>query len=287
MRVVAALNPGRGPYTSFRPAAMDQEIFRKYKDLIYRSSGIFLGENKEALVSARIGKRIRALALDGYEAYYDYVVADKSGGELSELLNAISTNVTQFFREPQHFEFLTKTAKQAGNERRKGFRVWCAASSTGEEPYSIAITIRETLAETMPVEIIASDISTKVLQIAKFGAYRAQDVQGIRPEVVKKYFQIGTGKAKSYYRVKSNVRELVAFKQINLSTPPFPIQGNLDLIFCRNVMIYFNDQLRGQLLKNFHALLRPGGFLILGLAESVSGKTAFFSSVEPSVYARA
>jgi chemotaxis protein methyltransferase CheR len=266
---------------------MKPQLFNKYKDLIYQTSGIFLSENKEALLTARIGKRVRTLGLNDYGAYYDFVVADKTGNELSELLNAISTNVTHFFRESRHFEFLASAVRGASQNGANTIRVWCAASSTGEEPYSIAMTLLENMASPTRVEIIASDISTKVLHIAKFGVYRAQDIQGIRADLVKKYFQVGTGRAQSYFRAKSSLRNVVDFKQVNLSTPPFPIQGGLDYIFCRNVMIYFNDQLRTQLLQNFYSLLKPGGYLLLGLAESISGRFADFASVEPSVYQRA
>lgn len=263
---------------------MDTEVFNKYRNLIYKASGIFLSENKEALLTARIGKRLRALGIRDYDEYYKFVLADKTDAELSELLNAISTNVTHFFRESRHFEFLAEAVKRTSENGEKSMKIWCAASSTGEEPYSIAITILENLAAPMKVEIIASDISTKVLQIAKFGAYRSQDIRGIRADLVKKYFQVGTGRAKAYYRAKGTLRDLVQFKQINLSTPPFPVDGGLDYIFCRNVMIYFNEDLRGQLLKNFNSLLKPSGFLILGMAESITGKYGNFKSIEPSVY---
>lgn len=263
---------------------MEAGIFKKYRDLIYKTSGIFLSDNKESLLTARIGKRLRTLGIQDYERYYKYVLEDKTENELSELLNAISTNVTHFFRESRHFEFLAEGVSAASRNGAKALKIWCAASSSGEEPYSIAITILENLQAPMKVEIIASDISTKVLQTAKFGAYRAQDIRGIRADLVKKYFQVGTGRAQSFFRAKSSLRDLVEFKQINLSTPPFPVEGGLDYIFCRNVMIYFNEELRGQLLANFHSLLKPEGFLILGMAESITGRFGKFSNVEPSVY---
>ncbi len=263
---------------------MDPKVFKNYRDLIYRTSGIFLTENKETLLTARIGKRLRALGFQDAESYYNYVIEDKTEGELGELLNAISTNVTHFFRESRHFEFLAKGVATASGDGSKKIRIWCAASSSGEEPYSIAMTILENLANPIKTEIVASDISTKMLQAAKFGAYRAQDIGGIRADLVKKYFQIGKGRALSYYRAKAVLRDMVEFKQINLSTPPFPVEGGLDYIFCRNVMIYFNDELRGRLLANFHKLLKPNGYLILGMAESITGRFGNFAPVEPSVY---
>ena len=263
---------------------MHREVFDKYRGLIFKTSGILLKENKQPLLIARLGKRMRALGIGDFGQYYQRVVSDESGRELGELVNAISTNVTNFFRENQHFEFLARLAAEWPRGKAENLRGWCAACSTGEEPYSIAITLLENLASEATFEIVASDISTKVLQVAKFGAYRDLDLAKIPGDLRKRYFQIGVDSAKSLYRVKENVRNLISFRQINLSTPPFAVDGQLDFIFCRNVMIYFDQHLKTRLLNQFHSLLKPDGLLFVGLSESLGGNTPDFITVQPSLY---
>ena len=265
---------------------MDQKIFNNFRDLIFEKTGIHLTEQKVALVSARVGKRMRALSLGDYADYYKYVTSDKSGQEMVELVNAISTNVTHFFREGRHFEFLGDTLKKWSENGAKPVKIWCAASSSGEEPYTLAIIALENLPRGSKDNIIASDISTKVLQIAKFGVYKDSDVQGIPTPILKRYFQKGVGRAEDLYRVKSELRDMVSFRQVNLATPPYAVESPLDVIFCRNVMIYFNQDLRKRLVKTFSDMLRPGGYLIVGMAESLSGIHEKLKSVEPSVYVK-
>ena len=263
---------------------MQREVFDKYRGLIFKTSGILLKENKQPLLIARLGKRMRALGIGDFGQYYQRVVSDETGRELGELVNAISTNVTNFFRENQHFDFLARYAAEWAPKGAVKLRGWCAACSTGEEPYSIAFTLLENLPSEATFEIVASDISTKVLQIAKFGAYRDQDLAKFRGDLLKRYFQIGVDSAESFYRVKENVRSLISFRQINLSTPPFAVDGQLDFIFCRNVMIYFDQHLKTRLLDQFHSLLKPDGLLFVGLSESLGGNTPEFINVQPSVY---
>jgi chemotaxis protein methyltransferase CheR len=263
---------------------MEKQVFDKFRSLIFDACGIFLTEQKEALVTARISKRMRALNLGDYGHYFHTVVSDKSGGELRELVNAISTNVTHFFREARHFEFLGDVVRRLSGEGQRSLRIWCAACSSGEEPYTIAMTALEAMQRPMELQIVASDISTKVLQIAKFGVYREQDVRTVPAPLLKKYFQKGVGRATQLYRVKPFLRELVGFRQINLSTPPYPVEGNQDAIFCRNVMIYFNHDLRRVLVNHFEQMLRPQGHLFVGMAESLTGIHKNLTTVEPSVY---
>jgi len=262
---------------------MEKAQFDKFRTLVHELSGIHLAENKEALVIARISKRMRALGIQDYGRYYEYVLADKSGGELTELINAISTNVTHFYREARHFELLATWMRAWESEGVRSLRIWSAASSTGEEPYTIAMTVLESLTRPMPVEILASDISTKVLNAASAGVYRQQDIEKIPPLLLRKYFQVG-GEEDQLYRVKPIIRNLVTFQQINLATPPYPIKGGLDVIFCKNVMIYFNQELRQQIVQTFQGMLRPGGYLVVGMAESLSASKHQMKPVEPSVY---
>jgi chemotaxis protein methyltransferase CheR len=263
---------------------MEKPTFDKFRVLIYESCGITLSENKEALVAARIGKRMRALGIADYQRYYTIVTSDRSGNEMTELVNSISTNVTHFFRESRHFDLLGQWLGQWSNEQRRPARIWSAACSTGEEPYSMCMTVLDNAPNPANVQILASDISTKVIQIAKFGVYKPQDIQNIPRATLKKHFQVGGSDGTELYRVKPHLRDMVSYQQINLSTPPYPLQGNLDCIFCRNVMIYFNRDLRRLMVKTFQDMLRPGGFLVVGLAESLSGIQHDLATVEPSVY---
>lgn len=263
---------------------MDKSVFDKFRSLIFDTCGIFLTEQKEALISARISKRMRALRIADYGHYYHTVVSDKSGEELRELVNAISTNVTHYYREARHFDYLGNLVRTWSANGQRRLRIWCAACSTGEEPYTIAITALENMERPLALDVVASDISTKVLQVAKFGVYKDSDVRSVPDALLRKYFQKGVGRAAQLYRVKQQVRDLVSFRQINLSTPPYPVDGQLDAIFCRNVMIYFAQDLRRNLVHHFEQMLRPGGYLFVGLAESLSGVHKNLTTVEPSVY---
>jgi len=264
-------------------ATMGKAQFDKFRSLVFQLSGIHLADNKQALVIARISKRMRALGIGDYGAYYDHVLGDRTGGELTHLINAISTNVTHFFRESRHFDVLAEWVRAWERERRTSLRLWCAASSTGEEPYSIAMTVLENVTRSIHVDIVASDISTRVLDAARKGIFRRQDVERIPQQLLRKYFQVG-GDADELFRVKPVLSDMVSYRQINLSTPPYPVQGDLDAIFCRNVMIYFTQDLRRQIVGEFQRMLRPGGYLVVGMAESLSAAKHDLQPVEPSVY---
>jgi chemotaxis protein methyltransferase CheR len=280
---------------------LDKKTFEKFADLVYEKAGIKLGPNKEALVSARVRKRMRALSIPNYEGYLQFVHNDEDGGELVELLNAISTNVTHFFREAQHFELLGKLLRQWSDAGQTRFRIWCAASSTGEEPYSIAITVKESLKDCRDVRILATDISTKVLGLAKAGVYDEKHVDKVPESLFRKYFTKVTGNLKLEtgaeknsqfqvssikYQVSAELRRLLTFSRLNLAKPPFPMQGPFDVVFCRNVMIYFDNEVRRRLLADCYRLLKDGGYLMVGHAESLSGMLSEFKSVMPSVYVK-
>ena len=266
-------------------ADLDKKTFRRFADLIYQEAGIHLAEHKHALVSARLGKRMRALKISDYDDYYDYVHRDASRAELSALLDAISTNVTYFYREPDHFETLGTVVRQWADAGQRKFRLWCAAASTGEEPYTIALTLAENLPDLRDVKILATDISTSVLEVAGKGEYEAKKLEKIARKRIDRYFSPIAGRGESrVYRVKREIRDMVHFAWLNLSTPPFPMKGPLDVILCRNVMIYFDNEVRQRLVNEMYRLLKPGGYLMVGHAESLSGLTSQFKSVRPSVY---
>ena len=269
---------------SSRAHAMKSATFQAFQTLIYDSSGIHLSDDKAGLVLARIGKRIRTLGIQTPEQYLARLKSEDGETELVRLIDAISTNVTSFFRESFHFEFLQSAMADWYAQGQRRFRIWSAASSTGEEPYTIAMT----LSEAMPLEntdtrILATDISTRVLEHAVAGVYTQDRLAGIPPHLLRRSFQQIQGRT-SGYRVVPALQELVTFKRLNLSQPPYPLQGPLDVIFCRNVMIYFDNALRAKLLADFHRLLRPGGYLLVGHAENLSGLKHAFQTVHPAVY---
>ncbi len=264
---------------------LSPEMFLKFCELVYEKAGIHLGPQKEALVASRMGKRMRALGLSRYEEYYHLVKADDAGDELVEMLNAISTNVTYFFREERHFVVLKDLLSKWHAEGQNTFRIWCAASSTGEEPYSIAMTVRSVLPESIDVKILATDISTRALNVAKAGVYEARHIEKVPESYVRRFFTKEKGAAGEInYRIHDELRRMITFARLNLAHPPYPMKGPFDVVMCRNVMIYFDNKVRSGLLCETGRILKPGGYLMVGHAESLSGILGNFRSVEPSVY---
>ncbi len=263
---------------------LDKKTFQQFAELIYREAGIHLAEHKHALVSARLGKRMRALQITDYEEYFHYVHQDDTRAELSELLDAISTNVTHFYREPDHFETLGSIVSKWEEEGVRRFRLWCAASSTGEEPYTMALTLAENLKDLRDAKILATDIAPSVLDVARKGEYSAKKLEKISRKRVDRYFTRSGDRNAPMFRVRKEIRDMVRFSRLNLSTPPFPMKGPLDVVFCRNVMIYFDAVVRQRLINEICRLLKPGGYLMVGHAESLSGLVSHLKPVRPSVY---
>jgi len=262
---------------------IDPRTFHRIAEIVYAKAGIVLGDKKEALVAARIGKRMRKLGLTRYRDYLTLLEKAPEDGEPVEMLNAISTNVTQFFREPAHFDRLAGWLARWHAAGQTRFRIWCAAASSGEEPYCLAMMVRETLPATNDVRILATDLSTRALAEACAGTYSAEDVQPIPRELLARYFLRQDGQR---YQVSPALTTLVKFARLNLAHPPYPMRGPFDVIFCRNVMIYFDNDVRRRLLDECHRLLRPEGFLVVGHSESLSGILGHFKSVEPSIYTK-
>ena len=262
--------------------------FEKIRRLIYEKCGINLHEGKKELVRARLGKRLREGNFRSFSHYYNYVVTEEGAAELVRMIDSISTNLTYFFREDSHFQKLTAILPNllaaSGNKGVPRLRIWSAACSTGEEPYSIAIKILETMSGTSnDVKILATDISTSVLKTAESGIYSAEKIKNIPAGLVKKYFQGGMGKWEGYFRVKNDIRERVQFKRFNLMQPP-PQSVKFDVIFCRNVMIYFDKQTQSALVNRLCDSLVSDGYLFIGHSESLTGFNHRLKYIEPSVY---
>lgn len=264
---------------------MDRVTFERLAEVIYHLSGISLGERKQALLAARLGKRMRAIGIDDYEDYLRLIEADESGEELRLLLDAVATNVTSFFREPAHFEFLRSATIDWLESGQRRFRFWSAACSTGEEPLSLAMTLAEARAGyDADVRILATDISGRALMRCRDGIYRAEKATSIPPDLALRWFDPFDCGGERMLRAKPALLSPISYHRLNLSTPPFPMNGPMDAIFLRNVMIYFDNDVRRRLLAEAFRLLKPGGFLFVGHAESLTGTLSSFRAVRPSIY---
>lgn len=268
---------------------MEPAVFNKIRKIVYDQSGIRIQDGKMSMVASRLAKRLRALGLADERAYVKHLET-KLEEEIVSLLDAVSTNVTHFFRESHHFDRTRDEFNGWLEEGQTRFRFWSAASSTGEEPYSLAMTLSEVMRKSgrkPDVKILATDISTRVLDHCKNGCYEANKVSDIPSAFLKQYFKSRKNKVGEVYEVSPTLRNLVRFTRLNLSQPPFPMKGPLDIIFCRNVMIYFDNTVRSRLLNEFHRLLRPGGLLMVGHAESLTGLDTGFERSGASVYKKA
>ncbi len=257
--------------------------FERVRRLIYKVSGIALSECKRNLVYGRLARRLRATGLQSFGEYLDRIEAGK-GPEVEAFINALTTNLTAFFREAHHFPVLAEHA--ARHRESRPYRVWSSACSTGEEPYSIAITLAER-PDGLPssVQILASDLDTQVLGVAHQGVYPVDRVRSISLERLRRFFQEGYGRNAGHVRIRREIAEKVRFLQVNLLESSWPIEPGLDVIFCRNVMIYFDKPTQRELLKRFQHLLRPDGLLICGHSESLMHSTDLFRNLGKTVYA--
>lgn len=266
---------------------LTREVFQRFRDVAYRHAGITLKDGKETLVEARIAKRIAALGLADAQAYLSFLERDADGEELVRFLDVISTNFTSFFREVDHFTFLTEEAEQWLSEGRTRVRVWCAASSTGEEPYSLAMTLDQVLGDRVEWKLLATDISTRVLAQASAGVYPADRLAQIPAHVRNRYFQKHPEGGPDAWLVRPALREHVVFGRLNLSRPPYPLHGPLDAVFCRNVMIYFDTAVRQHVADEVERLLRPGAPFVVGHAETLAGVRTSLRVLRPSVFRKA
>jgi chemotaxis protein methyltransferase CheR len=270
--------------------SLDRKTYQAFADLLYNRCGIALGDQKEALVSARIGKRLRVLGLATYKDYLEIIkgVGPEAEKEFTEFMNVMTTNTTHFFRENDHFDFMAEAVQNMVAEGRTKIRIWCAASSSGEEPYTLAMTFLENSQGFRgDCRILATDIDLNILAMAKKGEYSEEKMKGVSAQLRTRYFtSTGMGKDR-LYRVNPTLSGMISFNRLNLAKPPFPMKGPFDIIFCRNVMIYFDNVVRKNLLAEFERLLRPGGYLMVGHSESMAGGLCNLPSAgKPSVYVK-
>lgn len=272
-------------------AKIREPDYQFIRNLVYEQSRISLGNDKKELVQARINKRLRKLQIGSYSEYCGFLKAPEGRDELDSLVDVLTTNFTSFFRENSHFEFLRdsllpKYCASKKGVQSKSFRIWSAACSTGEEPYTIAIVLSEFFSKLggWNWQLDATDISNRVLAKAELGVYDAERVTLPDHSCLRRYFQRGVRANEGSYRVKNDLKKRIHFQQVNLFQPDYPVESGLDAIFCRNVMIYFDSPTQELLVNRLGEYLKPGGHLFVGHSESLIGVKHSFRGAVPSVY---
>lgn len=270
---------------SLREFSFSTADFERVRQLIYQHAGISLSPVKQDMVYSRLARRLRATGKTSFAAYLDALESSGSD-EWERFVNSLTTNLTSFFREPHHFPIFADHLRKLGSQRP--IRIWCSAASTGEEPYSIAITVAETFgSNTQQVSIVASDLDTNVLATAEKAVYPLERVEKLSPERLRKFFLRGTGNQEGYVSVRPEIKRLIEFKRINLLDSRYLLNGPLDVIFCRNVMIYFDKPTQYKILSRFAPMMQADGLMFAGHSESFLHAADLFRSLGKTVYARA
>ncbi|ABR88420.1 CheR family methyltransferase [Herminiimonas glaciei] len=255
--------------------------FERVRALIHKKAGIALAESKQEMVYSRLARRLRATGIGSFVSYLDQLEQGGSDEEWEAFTNALTTNLTSFFREAHHFPILADHIKKI----KEPIEIWCSAASTGEEPYSIAMTACEAFNTlTPPVRIIATDIDTNVLNTGANGVYSIDRLDKMSPERAKRFFLRGKGAREGMVRVRPELRQMITFKQVNLLESNWGISGQFDAIFCRNVMIYFDKPTQGKILDRFAPLMKPDGLLFAGHSENFLYVTDAFKLRGKTVY---
>jgi len=271
-------------------APLTKTEFNQFQEIILAEAGIHLNESKRALVESRLARRLRGLGFHAYGEYLRFLGQQPSNGsERQELINCITTNKTDFFRENHHFEFLRdrlipEAQARAAAGAPKQLRIWSAACSTGEEPYSIAITVREAFGadRTWDIKILASDVDTQVLATAEAGIFDSERLRPV-PEVLQRRYFLRRREDRALM-AKDELKDLIRFRRINFIDPAWPVRTTFDAIFCRNVIIYFNRSTQERLFERLVEYLKPGGYLLVGHSENLHWMTTLLSPVQNTVY---
>ncbi|AZG16229.1 CheR family methyltransferase [Cupriavidus pauculus] len=262
-----------------RDFLLTERDFEKVRTLIHKRAGISLGSHKREMVYSRLARRLRSLQISDFGTYLELLEADERSDEWEYFTNALTTNLTSFFRESHHFPLLAEHARKVG----RPYSVWCAAASTGEEPYSIAITLAEALGD-RAATVLATDIDTQVLAKARAGVYTTEQVARLQQEQLRRFFLKGTGARAGSVKVKPDLASTITFAPLNLLAPDWGIREKFDAIFCRNVMIYFDKPTQGRILERFAPMLKPHGLLFAGHSENFSYVSRAFQLRGQTVY---
>lgn len=273
-----------------QPKSISQKEFQNFQELIYRTSGIWLPQGKTALLVGRLSKRLRHFGLKTFSEYFR--VVSNNPEEFTRMLDAISTNETRFFREPNQFDFLEQRvlpqwiAEAEDSARARRVRVWSAGCSTGQEPYSLAMTLLHHLPPSAgwDIEIVATDLSTQVLQTAKSATWDFAKSSEIPEHYLKAFMLRGYGEQEGKMKAGPEIRSLINFYRLNLNEAKYPVSGKFDLIFCRNVLIYFDLETRTKVVQRLLEHLSPAGFLFVGHAESLHTMAGILRRVVPTIY---
>lgn len=262
---------------------LTEDQFEYLSGIVFRESRIKLSINKKALLQSRIMRRMRFLRLDTFSEYVEYLNSNYSS-EIIEFINAVTTNKTEFFRESFHFDYLRDIVfpEYDGEDE---IRIWSAGCSTGEEPYSIAITASEYFeGRKNPVKILATDIDTKVISSASEGVYKYDQVSVIKDEIIRKYFLRGNDSNHGLFKVKKTIRDMIKFARLNLLDECYPMKKKFHVVFCRNVVIYFDKETQKILFQKFHGMIGSKGYLFIGHSENISNFNLGFSSTGRTFY---
>jgi chemotaxis protein methyltransferase CheR len=264
-----------------RDFVFTNQDFSRIRALIYQVAGISLSDHKRDMVYSRLARRLRARSMTVFSDYLDYLERSRDEAEWEAFTNALTTNLTSFFREAHHFPILAEFAAQ----RKAPLSIWCCAASTGEEPYSIAITLQEALgAGARNASILATDIDTQVLAKADAGVYSLEQGKNLSPERLRRFFLKGTGAHAGQMKVRPELKQMLKFSRLNLHEDTWPVQGPFDVIFCRNVMIYFDKPTQGRILEHFVSLMKPDGLLFAGHSENFTYVSRSFHLRGQTVY---
>ena len=259
-----------------------EQDFQRIRKLIYDHAGINLSEAKKDMVYSRLGRRLRATGIGSFKDYLSLLETDDER-EWEAFVNSLTTNLTSFFREPHHFPLLAEHLNKI--RHRKPIDLWCSAASTGEEPYTMAMTVVDTFGSfTPPVHIIATDLDTNVLKKAQQGIYPVERVEKLSPDQLKRFFLRGTGKNAGFVKVRKELRDMITFRQLNLLDAKYPIHGPFEAIFCRNVMIYFDKPTQYKILQKFIPLMHSDALMFAGHSESFQHAADLFSIRGKTVY---
>jgi chemotaxis protein methyltransferase CheR len=291
-RAACEMNPplDQLPHLSVTPV-----LFEKFQTLIYDEAGIWLGNAKTALLCGRLFRRLRALEIPSLEIYFDCVSQPDQHEERARMIDAITTNETRFFREPRHFEFLTQTVfplwRADGDRglRPKRVRIWSAGCSSGEEPYSVAMLLERHLParEGWDVRLLATDISNRVLEKARKGVYSIAKASELPQDILHDFVLRGIAERQGEMKVKVEIQQMVDFERLNLNQESNPPESPFDIIFCRNVLIYFDAASKSRVVANLSRHLVANGFLFVGHAENLSSISSDLRSLEPTIYRKA
>ena len=276
-----------GLHESYSSVILRKKVFQEISQIVYRTCGIRLVQGKEELVRSRLLKRLRTLGLPDFDAYLQYVSDKKNESEIKVMIESLTTNKTSFFRENPHFEFMRTTILPPLIKRGSGVRIWSAGCSSGEEPYSIAILLNEELPYLFrnKLRVLATDISALILEKARKGEYEKESLMDVPVPLREKYFTPVLSGPVPEYRVKDAIKDMVRFANLNLMAA-WPMKGNFDLIFCRNVMIYFDHETQQNLVRRFYDMLAPGGYFFVGHSESLIASGCNFKYIRPATYMR-